>query len=90
MAIESTQKQITVDEYYHLAELGILNQDDRVELIDGEIIPMSPIGSTHASVLAGLNIMLVRLLADRYFVAKSNPALTEKRTAAGLYCGSLS
>jgi hypothetical protein len=39
--------RITVDEYYRMDEVGILPPDARVELIEGEIIDMAPIGSGH-------------------------------------------
>ena len=35
-----------------MAEVGILREDDRIELIEGELIDMAPIGSNHASVVA--------------------------------------
>ena len=40
--------RLDVDAYYKMAEAGILTRDDRVELIDGEIIDLNPIGSPHA------------------------------------------
>ena len=42
--------RITVDEYHRMAEVGLLAPDARVELIEGEIIDMAPIGTVHSSV----------------------------------------
>ncbi len=56
---EPTRRRISVDEYYAMAAAGILARDERVELIDGEIITMSPIGNEHgASVDAGTYFMV--------------------------------
>ena len=49
MRIETTKKLFTVDEYYRMADAGIFAPEDRVELIEGEIIKMSPIGLRHAA-----------------------------------------
>ena len=42
-------RKFTVEEYYRMAESGILHPDERVELIDGEVIVMAPIGPLHNS-----------------------------------------
>jgi Uma2 family endonuclease len=49
MAVQLTRRRFTVDEYYWMARVGILAPDDRVELIDGEIVEMAPIGPVHAA-----------------------------------------
>jgi Uma2 family endonuclease len=46
--IEPRRHRFTVTDFYRMAEAGIFHEDSRVELIDGEIIDMSPIGSDHA------------------------------------------
>ena len=43
MAVKLAQRLIAVEEYYKMAEAGILDENDRVELIDGKIIEISPI-----------------------------------------------
>lgn len=60
--------RITVDEYYRMAEIGVLARDARVELIEGEIIDMAPIGPEHASVVDQLTRLLVRAAGDAAIV----------------------
>ncbi len=48
MAIALKRWRFTVDDYHRMAEVGILTEDDRVELLDSEIVEMTPIGSDHA------------------------------------------
>jgi Uma2 family endonuclease len=57
--------RITVDEYYRMAEVGLLAQDARVELIEGEIIDRAPIGSRHGAAVDRLNGLLQRAVGDR-------------------------
>lgn len=59
---------ITVDEYYRMAEVGLLAPDARVELIEGEIIDMPPIGMDHAGVVNLLNHLFVLALDKRAVV----------------------
>ena len=51
---------LTVDDVYKMAEAGILSEDDRVELIEGELVPMSPKGNHHEVLKARLNIFFAR------------------------------
>ena len=55
MSMLPATRRFTVQEYYRMATAGILSEDDRVELIDGEIVQMSPIGSRHAACVKRLN-----------------------------------
>jgi Uma2 family endonuclease len=48
MEAELTKRLFTVDEYHRMGRAGILHERERVELIDGEIIQMSPIGTMFA------------------------------------------
>ena len=65
--------RINVDAYYRMAEVGLLAYDARVELIQGEIIDMTPIGSRHASVVNALNRVLGRAAQDRAIVTVQQP-----------------
>jgi Uma2 family endonuclease len=57
MQVETTKKRFPVGEYHRLAKAGILKPGDRTELIDGEIIQMSPIGAHHMSVVNRMNAL---------------------------------
>jgi len=62
-----------VDEYHRMAEAGILTEDDRVELIDGEVVQMSPIGARHAATVKRCNRALSRVVGDRALVSVQDP-----------------
>jgi Uma2 family endonuclease len=57
--------RITVDEYHRMAEVGLLAADARVELIEGEIIDMAPIGTGHSFVVDELAERFIRAVAGR-------------------------
>lgn len=56
-----------------MAEAGILTEDDRTELIEGQILSMSPVGSKHYGCVNRLNKLLVTQLKDRAVVHVQNP-----------------
>ena len=56
--------RITADEYHRMAEVGLLAPDARVELIEGEIIDMAPIGKDHMSVVDQLTRLFIRAVGD--------------------------
>ncbi len=58
---EVTKHRFTVEEYHKMGEAGIFGEDDRVELIDGEVVEMNPIGPRHARCVRRLNTLLGRL-----------------------------
>jgi Uma2 family endonuclease len=64
---------LTVAEYYRMAETGILAPDARVELIEGEIIDMPPIGSPHASTVFFISDRLRDATKGVAFVWVQNP-----------------
>ncbi len=73
MTVQVLRRRFTVDEYYLMAKVGILKEDDRVELIDGEIVEMSPIGSRHASAVKRLISLLSRHLGQRAIISAQDP-----------------
>lgn len=66
-------RKFTVAEYYRMAEVGILGPDERVQLIEGEIIVMPPIGPGHADNVDEFNEVLARYAPGRYRVRIQNP-----------------
>jgi Uma2 family endonuclease len=67
------RRLLTVDEYHRMGEVGILTEDDRVELIEGELIAMAPIGSEHIASSNALNRLLVLAVGDHGIVSVGNP-----------------
>lgn len=76
--VERARRLFTIDEYEQMVEKGILRRDERVELIDGEIIEMSPIGDPHASCVANLNQELVLRVDRRAVVWPQGPVRIPK------------
>jgi Uma2 family endonuclease len=73
MAIGARTRRFSVEEYHQMVRAGILKEDDRVELIEGEIVEMTPIGPRHAVCVAGLTDHFVRSLATRAVVWAQSP-----------------
>jgi hypothetical protein len=65
--------RFTVQQYEKMGDVGILNENDRVELIRGEIVAKMTIGSPHIACVNRLNRLLVRALGDRAIVSIQNP-----------------
>lgn len=71
--VNAPKRRFSVAEYHQLADVGILKEDDQVELIQGEIIQMSPIGPKHAGNLDRLVRFLTLLLKESAIVRPQNP-----------------
>jgi Uma2 family endonuclease len=63
----------SIDDYYRMAEAGILPPDSRVELIRGEVVEMSPLNAPHAECVDQLARMFSRSVADRARIRVQNP-----------------
>ena len=72
--------RFNVDEYARMGEAGIFTAGDRVELIDGEVREMTPIGSPHAGLVNCLTELLVTRLAGRANVIVQNPIRLDRHT----------
>ena len=73
MSLQIAKRWFTVAEYDRMGETGILTEDDRVELVEGEIIEISPIDRRHAACIGRLTNLFGRLLAEIAIVWVQNP-----------------
>jgi Uma2 family endonuclease len=64
-----TRHRLTVEQYHRMGEAGVFAPDARVELIEGEVIDMAPIGTKHWSVVNRLNRLLVQATGERAVVS---------------------
>jgi Uma2 family endonuclease len=74
------RRLITVEAYHRMGETGILAPDERVELIEGEIVEMAPIGSRHSGMVTRLTRLLVQAAGDRGLVSVQNPVWLSRIT----------
>lgn len=72
--------RFNVEEYHRMAAAGILHEDDRVELIDGEIVEMAAIGSRHALCVARLTRIFLQRFGERAVVWPQNPLRIDSYT----------
>lgn len=73
MLAETQRKRFTTDEYHQITEAGILGENDRVELIEGEILEMAAIGSFHAACVGRLTRLFTKVFSDSLIVWVQNP-----------------
>ena len=68
MPVGVTRRLFDVDDYHRMAQAGILSEADRVELIDGEIVAMTPIGPRHNAAVNRATSVLVPVVGNRAIV----------------------
>lgn len=73
MSAEIARYSFTAEEFERMGEAGIFRQDARLELIDGEIFEISPIGNAHAAFVKFLNRLLSRLFGDILIIGVQDP-----------------
>ena len=67
--------RLNVSQYHQMSEAGIFSENDKVELINGEIIEMSPIGRRHTACVNRLNSVFSQLLGNKVIIAVQNPII---------------
>jgi Uma2 family endonuclease len=68
-----TKYRFNTQQYYRMAETGVLGPEERVELLDGELLDMSPIGPFHGGVVNHLGRLFNQLCRGRWLMAVQNP-----------------
>jgi Uma2 family endonuclease len=72
--------RFSVEQYYHMADVGVLAPDARTELIEGEICDMPPIGYRHSATVAWLHRQLAVAVGDRAWVVEQYPLRLSRHT----------
>ena len=80
MGRAGTRYRFTVDEYHCMAKAGIFDEDSRVELIEGDIVEMAPIGGPHLWCVNRLTRLFVLLVGTRAIVSVQNPVQLSERS----------
>jgi Uma2 family endonuclease len=80
MALQLARRLFTVAEFHQMAEAGVFGEDDRIELVEGEILEMSPIGSHHAARVARLQQRLSFAVSERALIWVQNPVRLDDRS----------
>ncbi|RMG60770.1 MAG: Uma2 family endonuclease [Bacteroidetes bacterium] len=75
MAVELTKRALPLEAYHLMIEAGLLTEADRVELLNGEIIDMSPIGPKHSALVRRLDLSLHRIFAGKLLVSVQSPIM---------------
>jgi len=73
MSVQLERRVFSAGEYHIMIDAGILTEDDRVELIEGDIVKMSPIGSRHAACVKRLNSIFNRNAGQNFIVSVQDP-----------------
>ncbi|MBI2149338.1 MAG: Uma2 family endonuclease [Acidobacteria bacterium] len=82
MRIEATKKLFTVDEFSLMGQTGIFTEDDRVELVEGEIIELGMIGERHAAAVdRPARLFMPLALENRTNIRVRNPMVLDKYNA---------
>lgn len=73
MVVQVKRRRFTVQQFHCMSEAGVFTEDDRVELLAGEVIEMPPIGSRHAACVNRLNRLFSQRVGEESLVSVQNP-----------------
>ncbi len=77
---EPRVRLFNIDEYFKMAKIGILKENEAVELINGKILKMSPTGFFHSSIIAQLTYLFNRKLEDNALIWVQNSIFLDVNT----------
>jgi Uma2 family endonuclease len=80
VALSPTTYRFTVKDYHRMAEADVFEPDDHVELVDGEVFEMAPIGSRHAATVRRLTSALQSGVSDRAMLGVQDPVQIGERS----------
>ena len=75
MVAETIPYRFNIQDFHRMGEVGILSGEQRIELLNGEVVTMAPIGTWHAFVTGRLARLLIQGLTDRAVVNAQNPVI---------------
>ncbi|WP_038056232.1 Uma2 family endonuclease [Thermus amyloliquefaciens] len=73
-----TRHRISLDEFHRMVEAGVFPEDLRLELVEGELLEMSPIGKRHAAKVARLTALLAPLVPEKAILFVQSPLVVGK------------
>jgi Uma2 family endonuclease len=73
MSAQIPRRKFSISDYHRMAETGILSENERIELIAGDIVTKIPVGSRHTSCVKSLRQLFTTMLADTVVVWVQNP-----------------
>jgi Uma2 family endonuclease len=73
-----SRHRLKVEDFQKLGSAGILAEDDRVELIEGDLIDMAPIGSEHAGVVSLLAQLVTLSAGQTAIISTQNPLMLDE------------
>ncbi len=77
MAVSYARRPISVEDYHRMADAGIFAPDERVELLDGELIVVPPMNSPHGGGITGINALLAHQFYGRALVRVGLPVIVD-------------
>ena len=72
-AVQIKRHRITVEQYHRMGEAGVFAPDVRIELIEGQVVEMAPVGSRQYAAVSRLSRLLIQAIGGRALVSPQLP-----------------